>query len=112
MEFDNWRLLQKRYGILFLSANKGSAQDYVETFEEIIEKENLTRDQIYNANETGLFYRMMPLKSLASKEEASAPGYKKSKYRVSLLVCANALITYRCFALVNQRNQDQLKTSM
>ncbi|GBN03992.1 Jerky -like [Araneus ventricosus] len=32
----------------------------------------------------------MPSKSLTSKEEASAPGYKKSKDRVSLLVCVNA----------------------
>ncbi|GBM61898.1 Jerky -like [Araneus ventricosus] len=32
----------------------------------------------------------MPSKSLASKEEASYPGYKKSKDRVSLPVCANA----------------------
>ncbi|GBL75216.1 Jerky -like [Araneus ventricosus] len=62
-----------------LFANKDSAKDFVERFEEVIEKENLTLDQIYNADETGLFYRMMPLKSLASKEEASAPGYKKSK---------------------------------
>lgn len=88
---------KKRHGIRQLaiageklSANIESAKDFVERFEEMIEKENLTLDQIYNADETGLFYRMMPSKTLASKEEASAPGYKKSKDRVSLLVCANA----------------------
>ncbi|GBN47868.1 Jerky -like [Araneus ventricosus] len=56
----------------------------------MIEKENLTLYQIYNADETDLFYRMMSSVSLTSKEEASAPGYKKSKDQVSLLVCANA----------------------
>ncbi|GBN60586.1 Jerky -like [Araneus ventricosus] len=75
---------KKRHGIRQLaiareklSVIKDSAKDFVERFEEMIEKENLTLDQIYIADKTGLFYRMMPSKSLASKEEASAPGYKK-----------------------------------
>ena len=35
-----------------------------------------------------LFYRMMPQQTLASKEEDSTMGYKKSKDRVLFLVCA------------------------
>ncbi|GBM88702.1 Jerky -like [Araneus ventricosus] len=84
---------KKRHGIRQLaiageklSANKDSAKDFVERFEEMIEKGNLTLDQIYNVDETGLFYRMMPSKSFASKEEASDPGYKK-KQRPGVASC-------------------------
>ena len=33
---------------------------------------------------------MLPRKTLASKKEAAAPGYKKSKERVTILACSNA----------------------
>ncbi|GBM73247.1 Jerky -like [Araneus ventricosus] len=104
----------KRHGIRQLaiagekmSANKDSAKDFVERFEEMIEKENLALDQIYNANETGLFYRMMPSKSFTSKEEASAPGYKKSKDLVSLLVYENASGTYKLMLLLIRNSKKQ-----
>jgi hypothetical protein len=33
---------------------------------------------------------MLPAKTLASKKEAAAPGYKKSKEQVTILACSNA----------------------
>ena len=42
---------------------------------------------IYNAVETGLFYQLMPNKTLARKDDCA--GMKKSKQRVTLLLGAN-----------------------
>lgn len=38
---------------------------------------------------------MMPSKTLASQEEAAAPGYKKNKERISILACSNASGTHK-----------------
>jgi len=48
---------------------------------------NYELKNIYNADETGLFYRMLPNQTLAS---APVSGKKKDKTRISLLLCTNA----------------------
>lgn len=86
-----------RYGIreLNISGEKLSSDheivvSFKDRFKTLIDQENLSLQQIFNCDETGLNYRMLPTKTLASKQEASAPGFKKSKDRVTLLACSNA----------------------
>ena len=43
---------------------------------------------IYNADETGLYWRLLPDRTLAKKGE-TCPGGKKSKERVTILVAGN-----------------------
>ena len=38
---------------------------------------------------------MLPLKMLAFREEKSAPGYKRSKEKVTILACSNATGSYK-----------------
>ena len=45
---------------------------------------------MYNCDETGLYYRMLPAKTLASRYEKRAEGMKKQKDRVTLMACSNA----------------------
>nr|XP_042911118.1 tigger transposable element-derived protein 6-like [Parasteatoda tepidariorum] len=45
-------------------------------------------ENIFNCDETALFYRAMPSGTLAKRGE-KVPGYKKNKDRVTLLFCAN-----------------------
>ena len=45
-------------------------------------------DDIYNADETGLFYRLMPDRTLEFKK-VDCHGGKQSKERITALVCAN-----------------------
>ncbi|XP_070181810.1 tigger transposable element-derived protein 4-like [Littorina saxatilis] len=45
-------------------------------------------NDIYNADETGLFYCCLPNKTLAMKGE-NCPGGKQSKERLTVIVCAN-----------------------
>jgi hypothetical protein len=44
-------------------------------------------DDIYNMDETGLYWKMSPSRGLAS---AAMPGRKKDKARISVAVCVNA----------------------
>lgn len=48
-------------------------------FQRMIDEHSLTRDQVYNADETGLNYKALPQKTLASYSEKYAPGFKMQK---------------------------------
>lgn len=96
---DRWK---KRHAIRQLSicgekmsADEGGLNEFKEEFNKLVEEEGYLRDQIYNCDETGLNFRMMPSTTLASREEAVAPGYKKNKERVSILACSNASGTHK-----------------
>ena len=59
-------------------------------FKCIISRHHLVPSQVYNADETRLYWKCLPTKTLAAAEEKSAPGHKSSKERITLLCCANA----------------------
>ena len=46
-------------------------------------------DDVYNADETGLFYQLLPERSLTVRGDACEGG-KKSKQRLTALLCCNA----------------------
>lgn len=56
---------------------------------ELVEKKSLSHNQVFNCDEMGLNYRLLPESTLASSFEKSADGRKKSKDRVTLNVCSN-----------------------
>ncbi|XP_043466354.1 tigger transposable element-derived protein 2-like [Leptopilina heterotoma] len=64
--------------------------DFKVKFQKIIDENGFTRDQVYNADETGLNYKALPTKTLAPICEKYAPGFKMQKQRITALVCANA----------------------
>lgn len=51
-------------------------------------------------DETGLYWKKMPTKSLVSKTETAAPGYKASKSRITAMVCGNASGDHRHTLLI------------
>lgn len=55
-----------------------------------LEQDNLIKEQIYNADETGLFLKALPYKTPADLSENTATGYKVSKERITLMAFANA----------------------
>ena len=60
-----------------------------------MESEGLTQDQVYNADETGLWWRLTPSTSLNAVGKIRAVNFKKAKDKVTLLACANASGTHR-----------------
>lgn len=71
-----------------LSADMESAVIFVDEFKLLTT--GYTSDQICNSDETGLYYRTIPDKTLVSWFEKSAAGYKQIKERITINVCSNA----------------------
>lgn len=78
-----------------LSSDPIAAEEFKHNLAEFLENENYSLDDVYNADETGFNWKSLPRKSLASKREKTAPGFKISKQRVTVMVCANASGTHR-----------------
>ncbi|GBM46052.1 Jerky -like [Araneus ventricosus] len=72
-----------------LSVDLTSADSFCAKFQEFIDEENLIPNQIYNADETGFYWKCLPTKTLASRKEKSAPSHKSSKERITIMCCGN-----------------------
>lgn len=71
------------------SADTKAADNFKIQIQEIIEKRGYCEDQIFNADETALYWRKLPERTYTFMKERHAPGYKVSKERVTLLLCSN-----------------------
>ncbi|XP_035205621.1 jerky protein homolog [Stegodyphus dumicola] len=82
-------------GVAESESNQNSAEKYKDEFEKIVADNDLTPEQIYNADETGLLWRCLPTSTLAGGGENAAKGFKKNKDRLTVLLCANASGNHR-----------------
>jgi hypothetical protein len=67
----------------------------VTEFKRLVAAHDLSPEQVYNADETGLYWKALPSKTIVSQEEKSAPGHKSSKERKTVLACSNASGTHK-----------------
>ncbi|XP_065673493.1 tigger transposable element-derived protein 1-like [Hydra vulgaris] len=72
------------------SANQPDADKFKETFQEIMDEGGYTANQVFNADETGLFWKKMSSRSYITQEQNKLPGKKIMKDRLTLLLCGNA----------------------
>lgn len=72
------------------SADKAASKEYPKMLKGIIPRGGYKPEQVFNVDETGLYWKRMPDRTYISKTEKSAPGYKVSKQRLTLLLGANA----------------------
>jgi len=72
------------------SADVDAANNYPAELAKIIKELDYLPDQVFNADETGLWWKKMPSRTFISKNEKTAPGFKASKDRITLLLCSNA----------------------
>jgi hypothetical protein len=63
---------------------------FKQQLQEVLQEKNLTPAQVYNADETGLYWRLLPERTLADHTEKEAPGFKKQKERITVMACCNA----------------------
>ena len=101
---------QKRYEIsskCITGESESACLDQVEIGRKNLQEIIATFDieNVYNADETGLFFRLAPNKTLASKSD-KAKGIKKDKERVTVLLCCNATGTKKIkpFVIGKSRN--------
>ncbi|GFW10421.1 tigger transposable element-derived protein 1 [Trichonephila clavipes] len=71
-------------------ADEGAAKIFPEELAKIIEDGDYSADQVFNADETGLYWKKLPNRTYIAKNEKTASGHKASKDRVTLLLCSNA----------------------
>ncbi|GFX97574.1 tigger transposable element-derived protein 1 [Trichonephila clavipes] len=72
------------------TADEGAAKIFPEELAKIIEDGDYSADQVFNADETGLYWKKLPNRTYIAKYEKTASGHKASKDRVTLLLCSNA----------------------
>lgn len=77
------------------SADHEAAAAYVDKFAKFVKDENLSTEQVYNADETALYWRCMPKKTLVTEDEVNPTGLKEPKDRVTIMGCSNAAGTHR-----------------
>ena len=88
---------KKLYGIKMItvsgegrSSDAKAAEEYPAKLKAMIEEGGYCPEQIYNCDETGLCYKMVPNQTLAIKSvENKAKGFKLMKDRVTFLFCVN-----------------------
>ncbi|XP_012515156.1 PREDICTED: jerky protein-like [Propithecus coquereli] len=90
---------KKHHGIKYLkicgektSANHELLENYIDEFAKIISNENLSPEQIYNADETALYWCYLPRKTLTMGDERATTDCKDTKQR---LTNANAAGTHK-----------------
>ncbi|XP_035975602.1 tigger transposable element-derived protein 1 [Halichoerus grypus] len=72
------------------STAPGNKDVYPEVLRGIIEEGEYTPQQVFNVDETGLYWKRMPEGMFISVEEQAEPGFKSSKDRLMLLLGGNA----------------------
>ena len=77
------------------SADTEAASVFPEALAAIIREGGYSAQQIFNVDETGLFWKRMPNRTYIAKEEKTAPGHKAGKERLTLLLGGNAAGDYK-----------------
>lgn len=98
---------KQRHGIRYLkacgeklSSDTEAAERFIEDFFALVTEENLSPEQIFNMDETGLFWRCLPRKTFVTSDESAPSGVKEAKERLTILLCSNSAGTYKCKPLV------------
>ncbi|KAM3936799.1 tigger transposable element-derived protein 1-like [Leptodactylus fuscus] len=93
---------QKRTGIHSVvrhgeasSADTKPAEKFITHFAKLVEEEGYVSQQIFNCDETGLFWKKTPRRTYITAEEKHMPGHKPMKDRLTLALCANASGDYK-----------------
>nr|XP_034194584.1 tigger transposable element-derived protein 2-like [Osmia lignaria] len=77
------------------NADKDGAQNFIKTFNEKIEEEDINLNLIFNMDEAGLLWKTIPSESLITDTENKLEGRKLKKDRVSIGLCSNATGTHK-----------------
>ncbi|XP_050524168.1 jerky protein homolog-like [Daktulosphaira vitifoliae] len=92
-----WRL---KISVEKLSSVEDCIKPFQKDFEELVIQKKFKAEQIYNADESGLFWRLLPDHTLLLSTEKAAPGRKIMKERVTFMPCANATGSHKVRLLV------------
>lgn len=100
---DGWcRKFKKRHNIRSLtvsgerlSSDVAGIAEFKLKVIQLMTEMDLSLEQLYNADETALYYKLLPSKTLVTREEKKAPGTKAAKERMTIMPCCNVTGTNR-----------------
>ncbi|KFD62404.1 hypothetical protein M514_00894 [Trichuris suis] len=72
------------------SADKEAAAVYPPSLKKLIDERGYSSQQIFNVDETSLFWKRMPKRTYIAQEEKSAAGFEPVKDHITLLLGGNA----------------------
>ncbi|XP_058789583.1 tigger transposable element-derived protein 1-like [Phymastichus coffea] len=108
--FENFKTRYSLHSLKFsdesASADHEAARHFPPILQETISEKKYVLDQIFNCDETGLFWKRMPNRTWIAKEEKRAPGFKVAKDRFTLLFCANASGGFKCKPMLVYRAEN------
>ncbi|KAJ7317859.1 hypothetical protein JRQ81_004021 [Phrynocephalus forsythii] len=67
------------------SSDLPAAEEFATEFLETMTSEGYLLEQVFNCDETGLFWKWMPKRTFITQEETKIPGHKPIKDRLTLL---------------------------
>lgn len=72
------------------SMNQEAVGEFAQEFSNYVKVEGFLPQQVFNCDETGLFWKKMPRRTYITQEEKALPGHKPMKDKLTLLLCGNA----------------------
>lgn len=106
--FKMWQSLHSIKTVRTTSA----AATYPEEFSKLITDLVNKPEQVFNADETALFWNRTPNKTFISTNEKSASGFKIAKDRITLLLYANASAECLSKSCMFNRSLNQIKNNL
>ncbi|XP_046538005.1 tigger transposable element-derived protein 1 [Equus quagga] len=104
---------KRRYGVKNIklageasSADQEAAQEFKKHLLSVIEEKGYVEEQVFTADETGLFYKDVGKRTYITQMASQAPGFKSSQDYATLLLCANAKGDFKCKPLMVYRAQN------
>lgn len=88
------------------SADRETVEKFPLEFKNLIDEKGYIPDQIFNCDETGIFWKTLASRTWISEQEERAPGFKVAEDRFTLLFCANASINFRCKPIFVYRSEN------
>ncbi|XP_008562678.1 PREDICTED: tigger transposable element-derived protein 1-like [Galeopterus variegatus] len=85
------------------SADQEAAEEFKKYLLSIIHEKGYVEEQVFNADETGLFYKNVGKRTYVMQMASKAPGFKAFKDRATLLLCTNAKGDFKCKPLMVYR---------
>jgi hypothetical protein len=89
-----------------LSADQSAVEPFINELDQVIKNQYLELSQIYNADESGSFWKLLPDRTLVTSNEKTVPGRKTSKERIIFLTCCNADGSHRLKLLVIRKGNN------
>lgn len=117
---DGWlQRFKTRYGVRLInkvtedrqSSQPGLRDTFKRKLQERISELGLSSDQLYNADQSGLFWKLLPERIDTSPFEKNPEGNKIEKHRITFLGCANRTGLHKLKLLVigNTKNPSDLE---